>query len=530
MRTVASTGRFYRPLGRIIGKGQLMADAALRRNLTEWLLMEFGSEKVLLDPEDLYVYSFYGEFASKRLGNLLAVLRRLSPEEEGRLTKIAEASKVSIVRTGEQGEVEADGPVLFIDVRTPPSRESLAESLRLMEEAEAEGKRRLREATSLPARLVSSLRMADGFRLRGLDDPDNGYCIMQPHYDGVETYSSKGRLLFSRGLLEGELPVTGKLVDSLYTCTACGQCYGQVAPEGLDINNAIVRARSEVVRSGVSPRNAGPLVEGITVEGNPMGMPAEDRAMWYEELVEERPYDGNDVLYWPGCSTSYRLPGIVESTAKVMGEADVDFGLLGEEEGCCGLVLYLLGLWNEAAENASKTVDLLRGRGVQRLVTGCAGCYYAFTKVYRRLNIERPFEVQHTSQMLESLVRGESLDLGEQRGRYAWHDPCDLGRHSGVYDPPRNVLRAIPGLDLVEPPLRREHTLCCGGGGGLMVYDEGLAGAVAHQKLLEDLSPLEVDGVVTGCPACILSMRNASRLMEMDIQVLDLAEVVSRSL
>jgi len=507
-----------------------MADEALRRNLTEWLLMEFGSDKVLVDPEDLYVYSFYGEFASKRHANLVAVLRRLSKDEESRLNKIAGASNVRIIRTGEVGQGESDGPVLFVDSRTPPSRESLAERLRLMEQAEAEGKRKLKESTSLPTRLVNSLRMTDGFRLRGLDDPDNGYCIMQPHYDGVETYSSKGRLLFSRGLLEGELPATRKLVDSLYTCTTCGQCYGQMSLEGFEINNAIVRARNEVVRNGMSPRQAKPLVDSIMGEGNPMGMPAEDRAMWYEELAEERPYRGNDVLYWPGCSTSYRLPGIVESTASVMEKAELDFGLLGEEEGCCGLVLYLLGLWDEAAENASRTVESLKGMGVKRLVTGCAGCYYAFTKVYRRLNVDRPFEVLHTSQMMESLVKEGGLDLGEQRGRYVCHDPCDLGRHCGVYEPPRNVLRAIPGLELVEPPLRREHTLCCGGGGGLMVYDEVLAGKVAHQKLLEDLSPLKVDGIVTGCPACILSMRNASRVLEMDIQVLDLAEVVSRSL
>ncbi|NQT08574.1 (Fe-S)-binding protein, partial [Candidatus Bathyarchaeota archaeon] len=458
-----------------------MAEKALRRNLTEWLLMEFGSDKVLIDPEDLYVYSFYGEFASKRHANLVAVLRRLSKDEESRLNKIAEASKVHIVRTGEDWQGEPDGPVLFVDSRTPPSRESLAERLRLMELAEAEGKRKLKGSTSLPARLVSSLRMTDGFRLRGLDDPDNGYCIMQPHYDGVETYSSKGRLLFSRGLLEGELPVTEKLVDSLYTCTTCGQCYSQLSLGGFEINNAIVRARSEVVKKGVTPRQAKPLVDSITGEGNPMGMPAEDRAMWYEELAEERPYRGNDVLYWPGCSTSYRLPGIVESTASVMEEAELDFGLLGEEEGCCGLVLYLLGLWDEAAENASRTVEHLQGIGVKRLVTGCAGCYYAFTKVYRRLNVDRPFEVHHTSQMMESLVREGGLDLGEQRGRYVWHDPCDLGRHCGVYEPPRNVLNAIPGLELVEPPLRKEHTLCCGGGGGLMVYDEVLAGKVAHQ-------------------------------------------------
>jgi len=112
------------------------------------------------------------------------------------------------------------------------------------------------------------------------------------------------------------------------------------------------------------------------------------------------------------------------------------------------------------------------------------------------------------------------------KGGFLWHDPCDLGRHCGVYEPPRNVLRAIPGLELRELPLNREHAICCGGGGGLMMYDIDLSNRMAGSKFVDEISPLGIDGVVTGCPACILSLRNAARSAGKEIAVYDLSEIV----
>jgi len=245
-------------------------------------------------------------------------------------------------------------------------------------------------------------------------------------------------------------------------------------------------------------------------------------------LAEEFPFRGNGVLYWAGCSTSYRLPGIIEATTNVFQKVGLDFGLLGEKEGCCSLILYLLGLWDEARVNALETSARLVEIGVKQLVTSCAGCFYAFTKVYSTLGVSLPLEIRHTSQLFESLIRGDGLRLEGLKGRLMWHDPCDLGRHCNVYDPPRNVLASIPGLEIAELPLNRRHALCCGGGGGLMMYDISLSEKVAHSKIIEELTPLGIDGVVTGCPACILSLRNAAKTLGEEIDIYDLSEIVDR--
>jgi heterodisulfide reductase subunit D len=501
-----------------------------------WLLelvRAFGPDRVLTDYEDRYVYSFHGEFATRRRGLPDAVVRLLSESEWKKLDRLSGSLGFRVVRNDrpeEYGSERLDAPTVLLDAREPVDASALLRRLSGLEEARAEGRRALRDETPLPQWFVSSLQARDGFRIGELPDCDNGFCAVQRFFGGVETYSSKGRLTLTRGLLGGELEPTGRLADSIYNCTACGQCYDQLGLDGLEVNNAIVRARRELAEAGLEPRQAGLLADGILGEGNPMGMPAEDRTIWFEELAEEFPFRGDGVLYWAGCSTSYRLPGVVEATVRVLGEAGVGFGMLGTEEGCCGLILYLLGLWDKAGRNASKVSGMVQELGVERLVTGCAGCYYAFTRVYPTLGVAPAFEVLHTSQLMDELIREGRLHPKGLNRRVAWHDPCDLGRHCGVFEPPRRVLGSIPGLEPREPPLNRGHALCCGAGGGLLMYNEVLAEEVARSKVEEELCPLGVDAVVTGCPACILNLRNAARQLDGGPEVLDLSELVDRSL
>lgn len=497
------------------------------------LLKAFGPDRVLTDYEDRYVYSFHGEFASRRRGLPNAVVRLLSGNEEKKLGRLSGSLGFKVARNDrpeKYGFDRLDTPTVLLDVREPVDASALLRRLSELEEARAEERQALRDEAPLPKWFVSSLQARDGFRIGELPDCDSGFCVVQRFFGGVETYSSKGRLTLTRGLLWGELEPTGRLADSIYNCTTCGQCYDQLSLDGLEVNNAIVRARRELAGADLAPRQAGLLADGILREGNPMGMLAEDRTIWLERLAEEHPYGGDEVLYWAGCSTSYRLPGVVEATARILGEAGDSFGMLGAEEGCCGLILYLLGLWDEAGRNASKVSGTLQKLGVERLVTGCAGCYYAFTRVYPTLGVDISFEALHTSQLVYELIREGRLHPEGLKRRVAWHDPCDLGRHCGVYEPPRRVLRSVPKLELQEPPLNRGHTLCCGAGGGLLMYNEALAGEVARSKVEEELCPLGVDAIITGCPACILNLRNAARELDGGPEVLDLAELVERSL
>lgn len=493
----------------------------------------FGPDRVLTDYEDRYVYSFHGEFATRRRRMPDAVVRLLSEREWKKLNRLSGSLGFIVARNDrpeEYGSGELDAPMVLLDAREPVDASGLLRRLSELEKARAEGKRALRDEVPLSPWFVSSLRARDGFRIGELPDCDNGFCVVQRFFGGVETYSSKGRLKLTRGLLGGELEPTGRLADSIYNCTACGQCYDQLGLDGLEVNNAIIRGRNELVKAGLGPRQCTVLSGNILGEGNPMGMPAEDRTIWYEELADGHQFGGDELLYWAGCSTSFRLPHVVESTAEVLERAGACFGLLGEEEGCCGLILYLMGLWDEARKNADEVSCKLRDFGVKRLVTGCAGCYYAFTRVYPSLGVDTSFEVFHTSQLVDEFIREDRLHPKGLKRKVAWHDPCDLGRHCGVYEPPRRVIRSIPKLKLREPPLNRGHALCCGAGGGLLLYNETLAGEVARSKFEEEVHLLGVDAVVTGCPACILNLRNAARELDGGPEVLDLAELVERSL
>jgi Fe-S oxidoreductase len=493
--------------------------AAITKRLKEL----FGQENVLISREDLYVYSHVGPMGVERAPEPVAVLRVKAGQAED-IREDPSRIGLSVLRVGEPRPPVGESYLLLDD------KASL--SLTELEEAVAERQRR-RDESSEAAKLTHSVphvaaalfESMEGYRL----DAESGYCVVQRFLGGAETYSSKGRLLLCRGLAKGELEATDVLADAVYNCTACGQCYDQHTSGSLSINNAIIDARHTLVAAGRQPARCAPLMLNLLDQGNPMGLDAEDRTLWYSDVAEEYAYRGNGVLYWPGCTTSYRLPQVVEATTRVLKSAEVDFGMLGDSERCCGLTLYLMGQWSEARSYAANLAEELKAKGVDTLVTSCAGCYYAFKKAYPRLGAPLPFKVRHTSELYDRLLKEGRLPSMKGRGAYMWHDPCDLGRHCGVYDPPRRVLGALEGTRLVEPVLSRRHAVCCGAGGGLWTYNETLTSKVAEQKVAEGV-PEDVDCVVTGCPTCILNMRLAARSHRPGLRVVDLSEVIAEQL
>ena len=488
-------------------------------------------DSVLLDSvEDLYVYSRYGMFGTKKLENVIGVLRPPGQLDENKVKELERAHNLRFLdnRIQEKWATNSGStPIVIIDGRKAVDLSQLAERIHEEENDEREGKRVLRESQPIPLWLIKKVQTFPAYRLNKASS-DNGYCVVQREFDGVETYSSKGRLLLCKGLIDGELDPSDRLIDSLYSCTACGQCYDEVGGDGLEVNNAIIKARYEAAKTRGCERNLRIPVDNIISTKNPMGLSPEDRTLWYEDVADEYPYDGNEILFWAGCTTSYRLPETVEATANIMSKLELDFGLMGEEESCCGLLMYLVGCWGEATKNAESLVSEFKEKKVKTLLTGCAGCFYAFKKVYRTLGVETPFKVLHTTQFFNQLIKENKLTPNKLEGRYSWHDPCDLGRHCGVYDAPRNVLNSIPELKLVESPLTRQHTHCCGAGGGLMSYNYDLSERIAASKVSEHVIPLGVDGVITGCPACVLNLRNA--LSEEKTPVYDISEIVLRSI
>jgi len=238
------------------------------------------------------------------------------------------------------------------------------------------------------------------------------------------------------------------------------------------------------------------------------------------------------VLYWAGCTASYRVQDTAKATVNILKHAGVDFTMLGTEEGCCGSVLLRTGQRGPVEKKYAKmNVEKISARGVDTLVTACAGCYRTFREDYPQILGDLPFEVLHISEYLERLLKKGGIIFEKTLPiKVTYHDPCHLGRHVGVYEPPRNVIKAIPELTLVEMAKSREESRCCGAGGGLRSAYRELSIRIAADRLELDALPTGAETLITPCPFCVLNFRDAARAYGIKIKVLDLVELVSEAL
>jgi heterodisulfide reductase subunit D len=506
----------------------------LKSEVIDELKKIVGASRVLTDIEDLYVYSFQGPLGARSGPQPNAVVKVHSEEESHKVIELAESERIAIVCRDKTTSQMMKDSWIMLDLTSPKDISSLRVSLQKHAQKPEVSTREpsMNSFSALKTTLSNQIlhqkcrkcELASGAAC-------SGFCEVAPFFDWNETWSAKGRTLLAKGLFDGGVRLTKKLVDVIFTCTTCGQCYSPCTLEQLDMDRCITFARREIVRRGMLPECFRDLGILILEQGSPIRTPLRKRARtwWFSRLDETPKQNGGKVLYWIGCLAAYRFPNIATATINVLRKGDVDFMTLGNEEGCCGLPLYQAGLWDEAKENAVKTVEKLEESGAEILVTGCAGCYYAFKKIFPEvLGVEMPLEVLHTSQFIEQMINDCSLSFNELRIKATYHDPCDLGRHCGVYEPPRNVIRSIPGAQLVDMNLNRSHERCCGGGGGLWTFNPDLAGSMAYSLLLEEVLSLNVEAIITACPMCYMNLKYTSRLKKIGLQVYDLAELVEK--
>ncbi len=257
-------------------------------------------------------------------------------------------------------------------------------------------------------------------------------------------------------------------------------------------------------------------------------MPPSKRVAWVQQLQQKGAFPQKaSALYWAGCVASTRTPNTAKALSNILNQAQVEFTYLGEKEGCCGYVMFASGLWDEAKENASRLAERLSQTRAETLITTCAGCYYTFTKMYPEiLGTELPCKVQHATQYVEQLIKEKSIIAHDLNRKITYHDPCSLGRHSNVYDSPRNVLNAVPKLNFVEMPLSRNRSRCCGAGGGLWSFNNTVAMNCATERLLQDVVPLGASMLATACPTCHINLRNAIARNSLGVRVYDVMEIV----
>ena len=322
--------------------------------------------------------------------------------------------------------------------------------------------------------------------------------------------SMRGKLAIIHGVERGFLPETVMFYRSMYTCTLCGLCEVK-CPPGVKTVKII-----EDVRSLISSRLGDPpfhsrILGYVREKGHPYSDP--------HILPHRVRGELSDVVYFPGCTTLFRLPQVLRSTLNLLE------GLLGFKvavvEGCCYGVVKRLGALELFSLKKHSLERLVKSYSeIKEIVVTCAGCYSTLKTHYDLGKVK----VRHVSELLDELLKSAS-GLNTPLGNAVYHDPCHLGRHSGIYHAPRGVIAKV-GVNLKEFKDNMESSLCCGGGGGLMSGFRDLAEAIALRRLREALK-LGVQNLVTACPFCEVNFRNAARKFNVEVKVLDLVELLS---
>jgi Fe-S oxidoreductase len=319
--------------------------------------------------------------------------------------------------------------------------------------------------------------------------------------------------------------------DDIWRCTTCGTC-PQKCPRDVKQIESGVSLRRIATEYGVFPASANPvraISASLTGEGNPLNEKRGDRAKWAEGLSIKTFAEEMELLYFPGCYLSYdpRLKKVAVATAGILKKAGVDYGILGTRENCCGESIRKTGdevLFKRLAKENIKTfID----NGVKRILVSSPHCYHTFKNEYPEFMVH--FEVVHISQFLCELIDEGRLVMSKEYGKkVTYHDPCYLGRHNGIFDEPREVLRKTPGLELREMHETREDSLCCGGGGG-RIWMETLKGERFSDFRIDQAISVGAEVLVTSCPYCITHFEESRLALEDSgcLEIKDITEIVA---
>ncbi|MEW6276646.1 MAG: (Fe-S)-binding protein [Bacillota bacterium] len=318
--------------------------------------------------------------------------------------------------------------------------------------------------------------------------------------------------------------------EEIWRCTTCGKCPA-VCPRDVKQINNMVALRRIATGYGVFPGGVKPVrtvTAGLTAEGNPFGEERAKRADWTKGLGIKTFTEEMEILYFPGCYPSYdaRLKKVAQATARILNKAGVDFGILGPKENCCGESIRKTGNEELFKHLARENIKTFIDHGVKKILVSSPHCYHTFKNEYPEFRVN--FEVVHISQYLFTLINEGRLPItGEYGKKVTYHDPCYLGRHNGIYDEPREVLKKIPGLELVEMPEAREDSLCCGGGGGRIWMETPKSERFANLRI-EQAVETGAAVLVTSCPYCLTNFEDSRVVLNYDevIQVKDITEIL----
>jgi Fe-S oxidoreductase len=375
------------------------------------------------------------------------------------------------------------------------------------------------------------------------------------------SYSGGGRVTLGIAMLDNRIEYTDKLLDIIYNCNTCGGCdISCKYAMDMEVLEPIYEFRIKAVKEGHTVPALEKVINSLRKQNTMVPGAEVKRGEWAKGLdVKDVTKQKVKVLYHVGCRTSYDkdMWKVAKGTVMLLRKAGVDVGIAGANEACCGGRAYQMGYQEDFLNQARNNMEMIKEAGVETLVTGCADGYHAFKVLYDKFNLKGKLQVLHTTEYFASLIKEGKLKLNKKVDlNVTYHDPCHLGRLGepwihwkgkeianprrfdpprefrrgtyGIYEPPRDILKRIPGLSFVEMDRIKEYAWCCGAGGGVNESNPEFAMWTAQERIAEAEST-GAEALATSCPWCIKNFNNAIKEKGSNLKVYDIVELLEKS-
>jgi len=362
-----------------------------------------------------------------------------------------------------------------------------------------------------------------------------------------DAYSCQGKMDVALALIDGELTYDDPVVLDIFSkCNTCGGCDAMCkGVQDMEPLRVMLEIRAKLVEEGQLLPQHMVVIEHLRREDNMMMEPKSERGRWAEGLdVKDLTTEQAEVVFHAGCRTCFdkEMWSAARAAVNLLKSAGVDVGIMGKDETCCGGRAYSMGYRGEFIKYAENNIEAWRNAGVKTVVTGCADGYYAIKRLYPDLGSH--FEVLHIVEYIDRLIQEGRIKFSKSVPiTVTYHDPCHLGRRlsqapgyyvpgepiMGLYDEPRNVIRSIPGVELVEMYRIKEYSWCCGAGGGVIEAYPEFNRFTATERVNE-ARETGAEALVTACPWCKRSLADAVNGMEDKLKVLDIVELVQQAI
>ncbi|MCB2188438.1 MAG: (Fe-S)-binding protein [Deltaproteobacteria bacterium] len=337
---------------------------------------------------------------------------------------------------------------------------------------------------------------------------------------------------FARQMIRmGQLGLEGYESDEvLFGCTTCGKCV-QNCPREVDIISIMRAMRAMVTEAGIRPETLKGASGSCHASGNPWSGKREDRLAWTKDLTVPTFGPETEYLLFVCCTSCYdqRSQKVAQSLVRLLEAAGVSYGIIGTEESCCGESIRKSGDEELFQKLAAANIALFQREGVRKIITTSPHCLKTFTSDYPALGGQ--YEVVHSSQLLAHLAAAGKLPLQGREGRkVAFHDPCYLGRHSQVFDEPRQLVAAT-GAELVAMPREKSFSLCCGGGGGRVWMETPQEQRFSILRV-QEAAQAGAEVLATSCPYCLSLLEDSRKTagLEDSLEVVEVSELLARDL